>query len=52
MRKISISLYGCHDSTTFDMELTEEQIEFLILIAKKSKEASTDKCMPTMDIDE
>lgn len=50
MKTIRITLSGCDDETVFEIEATEEQIEFLKMIAKKSEEVSTCKCMPTMDI--
>lgn len=52
MKKIFITLAGCDDETNIEIEATPEQIDFLKLIAQKSEEISTCKCMPTMLISE
>ena len=46
-----ISLLGCDDTTEFDMELTDTEVELLKKVAAKSEETSEYKCMPTMDIE-
>jgi hypothetical protein len=51
MKKIRINLYGCDDTTSFEMEVTDEQLEFIETVAKRSEEVSTCRCMPTIDID-
>ncbi|MBO8161372.1 MAG: hypothetical protein H0Z24_07010 [Thermosipho sp. (in: Bacteria)] len=49
--KYKISLHGCDDSTTFEMELTEEEYKLLKKVADKSQEVSTYVCMPIMEIE-
>lgn len=48
--KIRIELIGCDDTTKFDMEITQEQYEFLNEISKESKMHSEYSCMPTMEV--
>lgn len=48
---IKISIHGCDDSTIFDIEANENEIEFLEKIAEKSVEVSKYNCMPTMEIE-
>lgn len=50
MEKYQIRLLGCDDETWFDVEMNEEQLEFLEKISKKSKETSTYNCMPILSI--
>ena len=45
-----ISLDGCDDSTHMEMELTDEQAEFVRQLCKLSEENSSFSCMPTMGI--
>ena len=46
-----IWLHGCDDSTGFEMELLESELELLIKVAKLSEETSEYGCMPTMAIE-
>lgn len=50
MKKVTISLCGCDDITSIDMEVTEEELEFLHRLSKRSHEVSEYACMPTMEI--
>ena len=43
-----IRLRGCDDSTCFEMELNEAQLEFLKEVSKKSEKTSDYGCMPTL----
>jgi hypothetical protein len=45
-----ITLSGCDDSTTFEMELTDDKASAFRKAAEMSKAASTYGCMPTMEI--
>ena len=47
---INIALIGCDDSTIFDMEMTEEEYNFLQKVAEKSREVSSYSCMPIMEV--
>jgi hypothetical protein len=47
-----IILSGCDDNTRINMDLTEEQIEFLRVIEAKSKEASNCNCQPVLKLRE
>lgn len=51
MPKCNIGLHGCDDSTYIDMEITDEEYEFLKRVSNLSKKESTYGCMPTMEID-
>ena len=48
--KVRIDLVGCDDTTKFDMEITQEQYEFLNEISKESKMHSEYSCMPIMEV--
>lgn len=43
-----ICLRGCDDSTRFEMELNEAQLEFLKEISKRSREMFDYGCMPAL----
>ncbi len=45
-----INVYGCDDTTSFDMELTDAEYEVVDRVAKKCTATSTYGCEPTMVI--
>ena len=52
--KHKIELVGCDDTTSFYMELTDGELNLLLIkrVSELSKETSEYGCMPTMWIDE
>ena len=46
-----IILNGCDDDTFFDMELTENEYQFLLKVSEKANETSTYGCMPRLYIE-
>ena len=52
VRRWNIGLHGCDDSTCFEMELTDAEVETLRKVAAKAEETSTYGCMPTMTVEE
>lgn len=48
--KYKITVSGCDDHTTIEIELSEEQFNFLSMIAKEITDASKYECMPRMEI--
>ena len=48
--KYYIELRGCDDITSFVMELDENEVNLLQMVAQKSREVSSYSCMPTMFI--
>ena len=52
VRRWNIGLHGCHDSTCFEMQLTDAEVETLRKVAAKAEETSTYGCMPTMTVEE
>lgn len=48
--KYYIELRGCDDTTPFVMELDENEVNLLQMVAQKSREVSTYSCMPRMFI--
>lgn len=48
---IRLNVNGCDDSTCFDIDVTESELEFLEKIVEKCNSTSTYGCMPTMDIE-
>jgi hypothetical protein len=50
--KVKIALHGCDDSTYIeDVEVTEEQLTLLKMIAARSEDVSHYGCMPIMEIE-
>lgn len=52
MKKYSISINGCDDSTYFNLAMTEEEHNFLLKVARLSRHYSSYGCQPTIDIGE
>ena len=50
MNKYLITLNGCDDTTKCEIELTNEQFETFMQIAKKINKHSTYVCEPTISI--
>lgn len=46
--KYYIKLSGCDDITPFVMELDENEVKLLQIVAQKSREVSSYSCMPRM----
>lgn len=46
-----ISINGCDDSTHIEMDLDRKEADLVREISRKSKEASTYGCMPTIEIE-
>lgn len=51
MKRYTISVDGCDDSSIFDLMLTDEQAETARLIAEACTNTSTYRCMPTMTVE-
>lgn len=49
--KYTIGVYGCDDSTEFEIELTSMQYDIVKQLADKCTATSTCRCQPTMDIE-
>lgn len=47
---VYIRLQGCDDNTTFDMELSKEELEILRKVSERSKKVSRYRCMPTLSL--
>lgn len=54
MKKTShtINLIGCDDETEFTMDLTDDEYDFLVKVAKKANQTSLYGCMPVLAIDD
>ena len=52
MSKHIICLVGCDDATEVEMEMTDEELEFLRNVARKVNNKSSCECMPTLYIDD
>ncbi len=52
IKNYKIALYGCDDSTIFEMGLSREEYDLLARVAKRSMEVSTYGCMPILQIEE
>ena len=50
MNKYLITLIGCDDTTECEIELTKQQLETFMQIAKKINEKSTYQCEPYISI--
>ena len=51
MTKIRLNVNGCDDSTCFDLEVTDKELEFLNKIVDKCNNTKTNGCMPGMEIE-
>lgn len=51
-KKYFITLIGCDDITRFQIELSNEELELVKKLCRKSKETSEYGCMPTMEVEE
>lgn len=47
-----ITISGCDDDTSFEMDLDEKEIQLLKLIELKSKSTSTYSCMPVLLVED
>lgn len=51
LRCFVVSVNGCDDSTIFDMEMTEQEFEFLKKVQNLTIEKSTYGCMPILIVE-
>jgi hypothetical protein len=49
-KQYSVRLYGCDDSTYFDMALTDQELAFLKRVSELSKAASQFACQPILAV--
>jgi hypothetical protein len=52
MKKITVVLVGCDAETPMEMEVTEQEHQFLLRLEKQSKEVSEYQCMPTIRLED
>ena len=50
MNKYLITLNGCDDTTYCELELTDEELKFLVKISKEINRYSTYQCEPSISI--
>lgn len=50
MNKYLITLNGCDDTTYCELELTDEELKFLVKISKEINKYSTYECEPSISI--
>jgi len=50
--KIILDVNGCDDTTSFELDVNEDEIKFLKTIVDKCNETRTYVCMPGMEITE
>ena len=50
MKKYLITLNGCDDTTYCELELTDEELNFLVKISKEINKYSTYQCEPSISI--
>ena len=50
MKKYLIQNYGCDDSTEFEMELTDEEVKFLIKVFEENNKYVCCQCTPSLYI--
>lgn len=46
--RVTVYLWGCHDTTEFTIDVTQEEVGLLERLSKISEEVSTYACMPTL----
>ena len=50
MKKYLIQNHGCDDSTEFEMELTDEEVKFLIKVFEENNRHADNQCKPRLFI--
>lgn len=50
MSTVRVTLNGCDASTCFEIEATDQELNFLRALSIASKETSYYGCMPTLDV--
>ena len=50
-RKCIITVYGCDDMTTIEIELSYDEYQIIKIVAEMITEKSTYICMPTMEVE-
>lgn len=50
-RKYKITVYGCDDDTSIEIELSYDEFQIIRIVADLITEASEYRCMPTMEIE-
>lgn len=50
MKKYLIQNHGCDDSTEFEMELTDEEVKFLIKVFEENNKYAYYQCTPRLYI--
>lgn len=50
-RKCKITVYGCDDDTSIEIELSYDEYQIIQIVADLITEASEYRCMPTMEIE-
>lgn len=51
MKSVRITLSGCDDATIFTMDVTDEQLLFLMEVGRRSDLASEYNCQPELWIE-
>ncbi len=49
-RKCKITVYGCDDMTSIEIELSYDEYQIIQIVAEMITEKSTYQCMPTMEV--
>lgn len=50
-RNCRITVYGCDDSTSIEIELSYDEFQIIQTVAEMITEKSTYQCMPTMEVE-
>ena len=50
-RKCRITVYGCDDMTSIEIELSYDEYQIIQIVADLITEASEYMCMPTMEVE-
>ena len=50
MKSVKITLSGCDDRTTFNLEVTDEELDILKRVSIMSEKESSYGCMPIMKV--
>jgi hypothetical protein len=51
-KNVQIALHGCDDSTYINLDVAQNEFNFLLKLKELSEQESSYQCMPTLDVEE
>jgi hypothetical protein len=51
IKTFTVYLHGCDDTTSFDMDLTKEELKLIVKLQMLSQEKSRYACQPVLEVE-